>query len=203
MFVRAIKADNGEWVLDVLGAPFGGPLGGRDYTGEYFHPGTDFWLDRISSRPVIHYHGLHDRTPEVIGRELKHWVDDAGVWFRVVLDKASVAASRVWDAAQRGVAKASSGAISHLVREQPDGRIDVWPIGELSLMDGSVDQPANPYAVAFPAAKALYHSAGLELPEGAIPEGPGEGPVDPPAAGDPVDVWARRRALALLTLDDN
>lgn len=201
MFVRAIKADNDDWVLDVLGAPFGGPLAGRDYEGEYFTPDTDFWLEHITSRPIVHYHGLHDRKPEVIGRETKNWIDDAGLWFRVVLDKASVAASRIWEAAQRGVAKASSGAISHLVREGPNGRLDVWPIGELSLMDGSIDAPANPYAVAVPHAKALYGAAGLTLPEDAVTEAPEGGAVDASAAEEPVDDWYRRRVLTTLTLD--
>lgn len=202
MFVRAIKADSGEWVLDVLGAPFYGPHGGRDAEGEYFTPDTDFWLDKIAERPILHYHGLKDRQPEVIGRELKHWIDEAGVWFQVQLDKASVTASRIWEAAQRGVARASSGAISHLVREQPDGRIDVWPIGELSLMDGSVDPPANTYAVAYPAAKALYAAAGLELPEGAIPEDSEGESVDAPANEGPVDETYRRRVLVHLALDE-
>jgi hypothetical protein len=201
MFVRAIKSDDGDWVLDVLGAPFGGPYGGRDSYGEYFTPETDFWLDHIATRPVVYYHGLREGAPEVIGREIKAWIDAAGVWFRVRLDQTKDAARRVWEAAQRGAARASSGAISHLVRESAGGRIDVWPIGELSLMDGSVDLPANPYAVALPAARALYRSAGLALPEGAIPEDPAQGSVDAPADGRTVTGEYRRRVLTLLTLN--
>ena len=65
-------------------------------------------------------------------------------------------AARVWEAAKRGTARASSGAVSHLVRTAPDGRILHWPVAELSIFEtDSGKQPANGYAVAMIAAKAL------------------------------------------------
>jgi HK97 family phage major capsid protein len=150
-----------DWILDVLGVPFGGPYGGKDAQGEYFTPQTDLWLERIPRRPVVYYHGLAEGAPQVIGQELG-WEQRAdGIWFRVALDQASRLARRVWEAAQKGLARASSGAIGHMVRVAAGGRIEVWPVCELSLLDGREHQPANPYAVALPQVKAAFEAAGM------------------------------------------
>lgn len=163
-------ADTGDgWVLEVLGVPYGGPFGGRDAEGEYFTPESDLWLERIARRPIVYYHGLDEEgaPPQVIGEELGWERRADGVWFRVALDRANALAQRIWEAAGRGLARASTGAIGHLVRTAPDGRILVWPIGELSLLDAREHLPANPYAVALPYtvgaahAKALFDAAGL------------------------------------------
>lgn len=167
--VRPADGAGEGWVLDVLGVPFGGPFGGRDAQGEYFTPQTDLWLERIPRRPVVYYHGLAEGkgAPQVIGQELGWERRPDGIWFRVALDRASELARRVWEAAQHGRARASSGAIGHLTRVAPDGRILVWPVGELSLMDGAAHPPANPFAVAVPYtvdaghAKALFGAAGI------------------------------------------
>ncbi len=161
--VKALRTES-AWVLDVLGVPYGGPYGGRDAQGEYFTPETDLWLERIPKRPVVYYHGLAegDGEPQVIGEELSWERRADGVWFRVLLDKSKALARRVWEAAQRGLARASSGAIGHLVRVATDGRILVWPIGEISLLDARTHRPANPYAVALVHAKATFKVAGLE-----------------------------------------
>jgi HK97 family phage major capsid protein len=155
--------DSSQWVLDVLGIPYGGPFGGKDAHGEYFTPETDLWLERIPKRPVVYYHGLADGdgVPQVIGEELGWERRAEGVWFRVALDRASELARQVWEAAQRGLARASSGAIGHLVRVAPDGRIITWPVGEMSLLDARQHRPANPYAVALIHAKAVFEAAGL------------------------------------------
>lgn len=166
--VKAAQSGGG-WLLDVLGVPFGGPYGGRDAHGEYFTEATDLWLERIARRPVVYYHGLADggAPPQIIGEELGWDRRPDGIWFRVALDPASALARRVWEAAQKGLARASSGAISHLVRVADDGCILVWPIGEISLLDARQHAPANPYAVAIPyrvqavRAKTVFAAAGL------------------------------------------
>jgi len=90
-----------------------------------------------------------------------------GVWYRVVLDKAQKLAERVWEAAQKGMAAASSGTIEHLSRIAKDGEILEWPMGELSLFETDTGkQPSNTYAVALPAMKAVYAAAGISLPDG-------------------------------------
>ncbi|MDM8008188.1 MAG: hypothetical protein QUV05_18775, partial [Phycisphaerae bacterium] len=170
MTVKAVL-DTDEWELDVLGCPYGGPNGGKDAQGEYFAQDTKFHEDRFGLPPVVYYHGYGDdgrpaSEPVFIGRTLKRWRDAAGEWFRVRLDKASAEAMRVWDAAKQGAARASSGAVSHLVRTDSDGHIRHWPVAELSIFETTNGkQPANAYAVAMIAAKSLWSEAGLSLPD--------------------------------------
>jgi HK97 family phage major capsid protein len=152
------------WELDVLAVPYGGPYAGRDAHGEYFTPETKLWLERIPKRPVLYYHGLAEGdTPEVIGEEIGWERREDGVWFRVLLDRSKALARRIWEAAQQGAARASSGAIGHLCRIAPDGRIMEWAMAELSLIDGREHHPANPYAIALARAKAHFRAAGLQL----------------------------------------
>ena len=92
-----------------------------------------------------------------------------GIWWRIVLDKASKFARRIWEAARNGMAAASSGSIAHLVRVARDGEILRWPLGEIALIDTEGKrQPANHFAVALPVMAKLYKDAGRDLP--ALPE---------------------------------
>ena len=162
---------DGDWTLDVLGNPYGGPEDGRDVQGEFFAPDTRFHEDKWPLPPAVYYHGLTgDGTPagepQYIGRTIKRWVDDMGVWYRVVLDKANEWAQRVWDGAKRGIARASTGSASHLVRTDDDGHIREWPVVELSIFDAvGQRQPANAYAVAVPVTKSVWQRAGIDLPD--------------------------------------
>lgn len=169
--IVAVKSETGEWLLDVLGVPYGGPNGGKDSDGEYFDAATKLYLDKYPSVPAVYYHGYSEKgkpmgEPQFIGKTLAHEVRTDGVWFRVVLDKANAYAHRIWDAALKGVARASSGSIIHLVRYGAGGHITHWPVAELSLIDAvGHRQPANPYAVAVPVLKAVYAQAGLTWPD--------------------------------------
>jgi len=88
-----------------------------------------------------------------------------------ILDKANEYARRVWEAAKRGIARASTGSVRHLVRTDPDGHIREWPVAELSLFDAEGNRrPANAYAVAIPVMKAIYAAAGMPLPDIAEPK---------------------------------
>jgi len=178
----AVKA-SGDWELDVLGVPFGGPNGGKDSDGEYFAPDTKTHTDSYTSPPVVYYHGFSPEgkpmgEPAIIGKVTKIWNDAKGWWYHVVLDKVSEFATRIWNSAREGKARASSGSIAHLVRKAPDGKIVNWPVVELSLIDADGKrQPANQYAVAMPAAQKLYKSAGIELPADNPSETEAEGAV--------------------------
>lgn len=181
---KSIKAI-GDWELEVLGCPYFGPDNGRDADGEYFSPETKFHEDKYPLPPVVYYHGFDpdgrpSGNPQYIGRTVSRERRDDGVWYRVVLDKASEYAKRVWDAAKQGLARASSGAVSHLVRRGNDGHLLEWPVAELSIFDAVEGRrPANGYAVAMPVLKAVYQAAGLPLPDIAEPEptdGGGEEP---------------------------
>jgi hypothetical protein len=164
----AIKAAS-DMTLEVLGIPFGGPNQGKDAQGQYFSPRTKTYLDAGKSVPVFYYHGYDDKgkpqgDPVLIGSAKFERTDKQGHWFSVVLDKTKELARKVWEAASKGLAKASSGAVSHLVRLAKDGEILNWVIGELSVFDTyNGKEPANAYAVALPVMKSLYQSAGIEF----------------------------------------
>lgn len=162
------KTDDG-WALEVLGAPYGGHLSGKDLQGEYFSERTNFMMEVGDERPVLYYHGADDMgtptvAPQVIGRARVSRRDSQGLWFEVVLDKAKNFSKRIYDAALNGLARASSGAINYLVRRSADGELLTWPIGELTLIDRSdLRRPANELAVAY--LKAAYHEANIDFPE--------------------------------------
>jgi hypothetical protein len=193
--IKAVE-QNGEWVLEVLGVPFGGPYkGGKDAHGEYFHADTRIHEDKFPTPPAVFYHGFNDDgtpsgSPAYLGKSMGQPVKRGdGWWWKVVIDQTAQFASRVWDAAKRGALRVSSGSAAHLVRYGKDdkGRIDEWPVIELSLipLEGNM-RPANPYAVAIPVTKAVYTQAGIAIPdeldqtEGSQDEGVGES--DPPSA---------------------
>ena len=139
--------------LRVLGVPFSGPYSGRDADGEAFHDKTDIWLKVGDVVPVTYYHGFGPDDPSefqpiplVIGRAKYEGVDERGHWFEAKLDGNEPLALRIIEGTEKS--RASSGAISHLVRMGKAGMIDVWPIGELAIFDTNEWRlPANDFAV--------------------------------------------------------
>lgn len=201
----AVKAA-GEWELDVLYMPYGGPKNGKDAQGEYFSARTEEHADKFPHPVILYYHGFDPSgkpqgAPEVIGKALTRWADSAGRWVRIKLDSMSQYARRIWDSAQKGLARASSGSIAHLVRRDADGHLTNWPVVEISLIDtDGKRQPANSYAVALPATKSLYQRAGIEFPaditdDGATPQATGT-PV-----GDPAEQGAKSQSQSSGELD--
>ena len=165
--VKAMKAydEYEESNLRVLGIPFGGPIKGRDADGEAFHEDTNIWIKEGDSIPLTYYHGFGPDDPDevqpnpvVIGRAKYTGADERGHWFEPRFDTEEPLAQRVLaDAAK---AKASSGAVGHLVRMGKGGLIDVWPVGELAVFDTNEWRlPANELAVI---------EAKAEVPEAAV-----------------------------------
>lgn len=168
--VKALGDDDGDWVLDILAAPFGSESD-KDAQGEWFDQETNFQETRFATPPIVFHHGMTDGlrakedTPEYLGMTVKRWVDAAGVWVKTILDKAAPRARQVWEAAKKGLVRASSGSAEHLQRTDDNGYIREWPIVEVSVFDMTDGrQPVNKYAVAIPSVKALYERAGIELP---------------------------------------
>ena len=164
----------GDWTLDVLAIPFG-DKDNKDLDSEYFTAETDLQIDKFPDPLILYHHGVGQDKAEVIGQSLGHTIKPDGVWLRVQLDQANQYARRVWNAAKRGLAAASSGTIGHLVRKAKDGFISSWAFVELSLFDIDASQnrmPANPAAIAvpaksvhsLPAVQAIYKSAGRSFP---------------------------------------
>jgi len=151
-----MKAD-GDYVETgwrVLGVPFGGPIDGRDLDGEAFTPETDIWLKVGDKVNLTYYHGFDPDTigkkqkiPALIGGATYIGADERGHWFEPVLDSEEPLAQRLMKADITEL-RASSGAVSHLVRKSAGGLIDVWPVGELALFDTNEwRKPANEFAV--------------------------------------------------------
>jgi len=145
----------GDTTLDVLGAPYG-----MDKRGQEFTPQTDF--GDLPIIPVIYYHGWGVDDGERIGWAYKAQRDNAGQWYRAELDPANPRTQKLIADARAGKVRASSDAISHLVRPAEalkglGGKIARWVIGALSLMDSATYEHAiNPRAIALPAVRAYY-----------------------------------------------
>lgn len=164
--IKATEGTDGEWVLDVLAIPYGGPHGGRDNQGEYFDERTDLMLAQYPTRAVFYYHGLDEPgKKETIGEDLGYQIKSDGVWLKIKLFQDNEFAKRVWKSALKGKARASSGSMPHIVPPiGPDGWIEQWPFAEISLMD-ETKEPVNSYAIARPALQAAYKAMGLDWPE--------------------------------------
>ena len=138
----------------VLGVPFGGHVEGRDSDGEAFTSETQIGLKLGDTRPITYYHGFgveageaHQDPPAILGEATYTGEDDRGHWFNIAFDESEPLARRVIEAGADAV-KASSGAVSHLVRGTTAGIITNWPVGELALFDTNEwRQPANQFAV--------------------------------------------------------
>jgi len=153
---KALKAEYTGMQLSVLGLPFGGHIKGRDSDGEAFHFDTEFWLTPGDTSPVTYLHGYGpdsadewQERPVIIGKAKYDRKDERGHWFDVTLDSEEPLAQRIADAITNDAdVKASSGAVSHLVRMGKAGLIDVWPVGELAIFDTNEwREPANHLAV--------------------------------------------------------
>jgi len=139
--------------LRVLGVPFGGPNDGRDSDGEAFTSETNIWMKAGDEVPLTYYHGFGPDDPDewqenpvVIGRAKYTGSDERGHWFDAKFDESEELAQRIINDPAK--ARASSGAIGHVVRMNKDNTIAVWPVGELAVFDTNEWRlPANDFAV--------------------------------------------------------
>jgi hypothetical protein len=156
--VRFVE-EGDDWFVEGLILPFGGPLNGQDLTGTHFTKSTDFCLGwhPDGGRPGLYAHGFDPSLGlSVVGREVKHWKDDKGIWLRAQIDKAHEYAGEIKQLVDDGLVSLSSGAIDHLVRvSSKSGEITTWPWVEWSI----VPNPAHPGAVLYPvkSADAIEH----------------------------------------------
>lgn len=179
--IAAVKVA-GDWEIDVNATPFNS----TDSDGQYFDASTDIMPDAFQTPVIIYQHGIqqgakgYQDKPIVIGRTVPGSLQkQADGWhIRVILDKTSEYARKVWEAVKNGVAAVSSDSISHLARldvgnkqimyeKNRKGRIAVWPLAGVSLWEkqsGNL-QPASQSAYALPAMKAIYREAGIPFPD--------------------------------------
>ena len=177
----AVKAI-GDWELDVLAIPFNS----KDSDGQWFDENTDIMHEAFSTPLAVYQHGVKQGAKSLQDKLIVVGKTQAGTlekksdgWhIRLILDKAVEVTKGMMEAAKRGMLAVSSGSISHLARlevggkrmmyeKNRPGRIAVWPFAEISLWEkgnGNMN-PANQFAVALPAMKAIYRDAGLQFPD--------------------------------------
>jgi len=146
---NAVKfVDGSDDIIEGLILPYGGPNNGNDLTGTRFTKSTDFSLDWFpdGGRPGLYGHGFDSELgTEVIGREVKSWKSDAGIWMQGQLDKSHRYWAQIKALVDAGKLSLSSGGVDHLVNATKSGEIQRWPWVEWSL----VPNPANPEAVVY------------------------------------------------------
>jgi len=166
-------ADGHDDIIEGLGLPFGGPLGGRDLKGSFFWEGTDFCLDLYpkGARPFMYDHGLNDGTKAAPqGRVVDYELTDMGIWTRTQLDRGSKYLEAMQELVESGRMGQSSGAMPHLIEmDRKTGRIDRWPWVELS----GTPIPAHPSTFAAYSIKSAdfqehLEAAGVEDPAAMI-----------------------------------
>jgi len=168
-----------------------------------FGGNTDLTYEQMLQRRAV-AEGLRKqmgRTPRNAGEGLAYI--GAAIGARLAENRAAKAeAKRVWEAAQRNIARASTGTLPHLARVEQGGHIVEWPIGELSLLDAEGErQPVNRHAIAVPAMKAVYDQAGLDWPDDIASESGGP-EAEPEATSVAASAVAKARVQAELTLID-
>jgi hypothetical protein len=186
----AVKAV-GDWKVEIKAVPYG-----TDGDTQTFDADTDYMEDDFKDPLIIYQHGIKpgsapkgmqgiatgeslEAKPVVIGKSIGVEKRSDGVYITAILDKTKEYARRVWEAAKKGLAVASSDSISHLARldvgngreimyeKTRPGRVTVWPLAGVSLWDAGNGNfpPASRNAYALPAMKAIYREAGLEFPD--------------------------------------
>ena len=157
--VRAIK-DGKKRILEVLAAPFGSP-NRKDRLGQFLSPNTNFMIGVGEKRPLLYFHGFSPRgrkikSPPSIGTAITTKLDEKGLWMRAELNNHELA-TRTWEAALEGNARASTGSVNYLEdHDKQSGEVYCWPIAELSVFDGGDDRiPVSDDAVVLPL-RALF-----------------------------------------------
>jgi len=137
----------------------------RDLHGEYFTRDTDLGLNEpvpvvLEGMRAFYQHAL-DTTigAKSVGRVIKAWVDDAGVWVRIQLELYDEYMQKIDELAQAGKLSLSSGALPQSVSITKDKWIKVWKLIEPSL----TPTPAMPFLTKITSLKA-YHDAIKETP---------------------------------------
>jgi hypothetical protein len=142
--------DRDEGIIAGLIVPYNGPLpGDKDLLGTRFSSKTDLALDWFpdGGRPGLYAHGFDEELEmEVIGREVRSYETDKGIWMEAQLDKAHRYAGEIMELLDKGALALSSGSIDHLVKLNKSTRdMERWPWVEWSL----VPNPGNPEALIY------------------------------------------------------
>ena len=149
---NAVKfVDGHDDLIEVMLAPFGGPIAGKDLDGEFFSENTDFALEWFSDwqRPLLFGHGYDPALKTSVVGRIRVEPTDKGLWMQAQLDKKHAYYEQIAGLLQEGLGL-SSGSVDHLAEANKSGEIIRWPLIEGSL----TPTPANPDAAAKYAAKS-------------------------------------------------
>lgn len=105
-----------------------------DLTTDYFDAKTD--IQSPENLPVLYQHGFDAHIGKRVLGSAKTGRDDVGLWIEAQLNMRDEYEKAVYALAEKGKLGWSSGALSHLVEREPQGkatRIKTWFIGEASL----------------------------------------------------------------------
>lgn len=155
-------------MIEGLAIPFGGPIAGKDFDGEYFDAKSDLCLPWFgeTGRPILYGHGLNPATKaEVIGRQTSLEQQDDGYWIKAELDKRSRYRAAIDKLVEQGALSFSSGAMPHLVQTAKDGHIDRWPWVENSLTPTPSNALAVVYAVKSADMAEHFAAANIDIPD--------------------------------------
>ena len=127
-------------------------------------------LDIGDKRPTLYMHGFSPKKrqlaqPTKMGVAEVTKIDEKGLWMRTELDDSALA-TRTWESALKGEARASTGSVNYLERHSGiTGEVTCWPIAELSVFDGGKDRiPVSDDAVVLPL-RALFDECEIQFPD--------------------------------------
>jgi hypothetical protein len=142
--VKDVDAEALMYFGDAVKALGDGKLGGYlvrhtnhtdpDLTEDYFDAKSNIHAPDVL--PVLYQHGFDKTIGKSILGEAKTGRDDVGLWIEAQLDIRNEYEKAVYALAEKGKLGWSSGALSHLVEREPEGKayhIKTWFIGEASL----------------------------------------------------------------------
>lgn len=146
---KILQEDQNTAIIGLYGVVYGG----KDLYGDHFHSETDFKLDRVKGAPVLIDHtfetyvehggnlykmeGITDEVGEIIDVS----PDNLGLYMQLQFEKSNEYWPIVEGMLNTGKMGASTGS-DHRARIK-DGRINLWPINEVSL----TMTPAEPRTV--------------------------------------------------------
>ena len=164
-YIEKAFSRDGRSILRTLGLPYGGPHGGLDKHGFAFSERTDFQMSVGDTIATAYFHGREKATgrktqyPIFYGRADFVGFDDRGGWFEQDLDLSKSHHLQLWDAAEKGTLRASTGLAGTLARVFPGTReLSLWVPGELSYVEKSMTVNAvNDFAISMPLMKAEFN----------------------------------------------
>lgn len=134
-----------------------------DLTGDYFDVKTV--IHAPDTLPVFYQHGFDKQLGKRILGNAKTGMDEIGWWIEAQLNMRDEYEKAVYAMAEKGKLGWSSGALSHLVERENEGKashIKSWFIGEASL----TPTPAEPLNAVVPLKSLLTSDESLNEPEG-------------------------------------